>query len=57
MQVCSVCGVKILKLIGEDRVIFSTGAFATRSMLWARVCQHVQKPGCINKNATGETPT
>ncbi|NDJ15737.1 hypothetical protein [Myxacorys almedinensis] len=50
MQVCPVCNVKILKLIGGDRVIFSTGAFGTREMLRSRVCRHVQKAGCINKD-------
>lgn len=49
-QVCSVCGVKIIKLVGDDRVIFSTGAASTRLTLWERVCRHTQKPGCINQN-------
>ncbi|PSB16424.1 hypothetical protein C7B65_21665 [Phormidesmis priestleyi ULC007] len=49
-QTCSVCGVKILKMIGGDRVIFATGAHSTRAILWARVCQYTQKSGCINQN-------
>ncbi|MBW4539016.1 MAG: hypothetical protein KME43_07690 [Myxacorys chilensis ATA2-1-KO14] len=55
VQVCPVCSVKILKLVGEDRVIFSTGAFGTREMLRSRVCRHVQKAGCINKDASSGT--
>ncbi|MEB3292039.1 MAG: hypothetical protein VKJ24_02650 [Synechococcales bacterium] len=50
LQVCSVCGVKILKIIGGDRVIFATGAHSTRDVLYQRVCQHTEKNGCINKN-------
>jgi hypothetical protein len=49
-DVCGVCGVKIQKLIGADRVIFATGAHGTREILYQRVCQHVKdKPGCINR--------
>jgi hypothetical protein len=49
-QVCGVCGVKIQKLIGADRVIFATGAHGTREVLYQRVCQHVKdRPGCINR--------
>lgn len=54
-QICTVCGVKILKIIGGDRVEFSSGPPGTRAILWQRVCQHVQKPGCINP-AGGQTP-
>jgi hypothetical protein len=50
MQVCPICGVKIFKVIGGDRVIFSTGAPGTRATLWTKVCQYTQKPGCINKD-------
>lgn len=50
IQVCSVCGVKIQKMIGGDRVLFSTGAPGTRETLWAKVCQHTDKAGCINKD-------
>ncbi|KAM3091569.1 hypothetical protein ACKFKG_25210 [Phormidesmis sp. 146-35] len=55
-QTCPVCGVKILQIIGGDRVIFSAGTPGTRATLWARVCQYNQKPGCINQNkdAIGE---
>ena len=49
-QVCPVCGVKILKAIGGDKVMFSVGPLGTRAMLWARVCKYTQKPGCINQN-------
>jgi hypothetical protein len=49
-QVCGVCGVKIQRLIGADRVIFATGAYGTREMLYQRVCEHVKdRPGCINR--------
>jgi hypothetical protein len=47
-QVCPVCSVKILKMIGGDRVIFSAGSPGTRAILWQRVCRHAQKSGCIN---------
>jgi hypothetical protein len=49
-QTCAICGVKILKMIGGDRVIFATGAHATREALWTKVCQHTDKPACINRN-------
>jgi hypothetical protein len=50
---CGVCGVKIQKLIGADRVIFATGAHSTREVLYQRVCQHVKdRPGCINATGT-----
>jgi hypothetical protein len=47
IKTCPVCGVKIE---GEDKVLFSTGAAGTRARLWARVCNYVQKPDCINQN-------
>ncbi|WP_293065566.1 MULTISPECIES: hypothetical protein [unclassified Moorena] len=50
-QVCPICGVRIIP--GgqvEDRVIFKVGPVGTRAILYQRVCQYVQKPGCINKN-------
>ncbi|MCU0526539.1 MAG: hypothetical protein MUF72_17130 [Elainella sp. Prado103] len=47
-QVCPVCGVKILKMIGGDRVLFAAGPPGTRAVLWQRVCQYAQKAGCIN---------
>lgn len=53
VQVCSVCGVKIQKIIGRDIVIFSTGAQSTREVLHQRVCQHIDKAGCINKGGQG----
>jgi hypothetical protein len=50
MQVCPVCGVKIIKLIGGDRVLFTVGAPGTRESLWKKVCQYTDKPACINKD-------
>ncbi|MCY7390131.1 MAG: hypothetical protein LH647_01115 [Leptolyngbyaceae cyanobacterium CAN_BIN12] len=49
MQVCAVCGVKIIKMVGGDRVLFSVGTPGTRETLWQKVCKHTQKPGCINR--------
>jgi hypothetical protein len=50
VSACGLCGVKIQKLIGADRVIFATGAHGTREILYQRVCQHVKdRPGCINR--------
>lgn len=56
-QVCPICGVKIVKAPGGDRVLFSVGFPGTRARLWARVCQFVKKPGCINSDPAliGET--
>ncbi|MDX2212108.1 MAG: hypothetical protein SFY66_02350 [Oculatellaceae cyanobacterium bins.114] len=50
VNVCPVCGVKIIGMIGGDRVLFSVGPPGTRATLWARVCRFTQKPGCINSN-------
>lgn len=47
VQVCPVCGVKIE---GGDKVVFSSGPVGTRARLWARVCNYVKKPDCINQN-------
>lgn len=55
-QVCPICGVKILKLVGGDRVLFAVGPPGTRALLWQRVCQHAQKPGCINLESSSERP-
>ncbi|MEX0271819.1 hypothetical protein AB3R30_22095 [Leptolyngbyaceae cyanobacterium UHCC 1019] len=52
MQVCKVCGVKIIKIIGGDRVLFSVGAPGTRETLWQKVCKHTQNSGCINRQNT-----
>ncbi|MDJ1172764.1 hypothetical protein [Roseofilum capinflatum] len=49
-QSCPVCGVKIQKMVGQDRVLFSYGPPATREQLWQKICQHVQKPNCINQD-------
>jgi hypothetical protein len=49
MQVCSVCGVKIITMIGGDRVLFSVGAPGTRDTLWQKVCKHTQNSACINR--------
>ena len=46
-QTCPVCGVKI---VGGDKVIFSSGPMGTRARLWARVCNYAKKPGCINQD-------
>ena len=52
-EVCSVCGVQVQKSVGQDIVIFATGARSTRSDLFQRVCQHVKdRPGCINKSGS-----
>jgi hypothetical protein len=49
--ICPVCQVKIEpRPGGYDVVHFSTGPAATRAKLWARVCQFVDKPDCINKD-------
>jgi hypothetical protein len=50
-QTCPVCGVKIEKAPGGDRVLFSSGKPGTRAKLAARVCQFVKKNGCINQDA------
>ncbi len=47
-QICSVCGVSITE---EGQVNFSTGNPGTRARLYARVCNYVQKPGCINQES------
>lgn len=48
-QTCPVCGIKIIVgIVGGDRVLFSAGPQGDRAKLWARVCQYVNKPGCIN---------
>ncbi|HEY9817654.1 MAG TPA: hypothetical protein V6D20_17885 [Candidatus Obscuribacterales bacterium] len=47
-QSCPVCGVKIVSMIGGDRVLFSVGPPGTRAVLWQRVCKYTNKPGCIN---------
>ncbi|MEB3342459.1 hypothetical protein [Okeania sp.] len=46
LEICPVCQVKIEN---GDKVLFSSGPTGTRSKLWARVCQYVQKDGCINQ--------
>lgn len=50
VQTCSVCGVRIEKIIGEDRVVFSHGPVGTRAKLWARVCKFVNNSQCLNKD-------
>lgn len=56
-QVCPVCGVKIIAggMLG-DRVVFAFGPPGTRDDLWQRVCQHTQKPGCINASGSSTLP-
>lgn len=47
---CPVCSVKILVgVVGGDRVLFSAGPPGTRAKLYERVCRHVDKAGCINR--------
>lgn len=56
-QTCPVCGVKIMVgVVGGDRVMFSAGPPGTRARLWARVCQYVDKPGCINPDGGNQKP-
>jgi len=56
-QICPVCGVKIMTgVVGGDRVIFAAGPPGTRARLWARVCQYVSKPGCINPEGGTQQP-
>jgi hypothetical protein len=55
-QICNVCQVKIMPAIGGDLVNFSYGPAGTRATLWQRVCQHVQRPGCINPNPNSPSP-
>ncbi|NJN32223.1 MAG: hypothetical protein HC824_18745 [Synechococcales cyanobacterium RM1_1_8] len=49
-KICPVCQVKIVPAPGGDRVEFSSGPAGTRAKLWARVCQFVDKPACINRD-------
>lgn len=56
MQACPVCGAKIQKLIGGDRVLFAAGPPGTRETLWAKVCRHTDKAGCINKDKESNKP-
>ncbi|GFE67624.1 hypothetical protein [Chroococcus sp. FPU101] len=49
-QICPVCGVKIQKMIGSDRVVFAHGPAGTRAKLWARVCKFVDNSQCINQD-------
>ena len=47
LQRCPTCGVKIEN---GSKVLFSAGQPGTRSRLWARVCNFVQSPDCINQD-------
>lgn len=47
LQTCPVCNVSIAE---DGTVNFSSGNPGTRAQLYARVCCHAQKPGCINKD-------
>ncbi len=51
-KICAVCGVKIIAQAGGDRIVFSAGPEGTRAKLWARVCQFVNKPDCLNRDKT-----
>jgi hypothetical protein len=50
---CSVCGVKIQKMLGGDRVVFAYGPAGTREVLWNRVCRHIPREElrCLNRSA------
>ncbi|HIK56518.1 MAG TPA: hypothetical protein IGS37_15325 [Synechococcales cyanobacterium M55_K2018_004] len=51
IQTCPVCGVKIVAAgVTGDRVLFTVGPPGTRAILWKKVCQYTQKPGCINRS-------
>ncbi|MDJ1182625.1 hypothetical protein [Roseofilum casamattae] len=54
IEVCGVCGVKIEKMLGGDRVLFAYGKPGTREILWQRVCKHVQKEDCLNKDGSAQ---
>jgi hypothetical protein len=57
-QTCPVCGVKIMVgVVGGDRVLFAAGPPGTRARLWARVCQYVDKAGCINADGGSLQPS
>lgn len=58
LQTCPVCGVKILRMVGGDRVQFSVGPAGTRATLWEKVCRHVTNINCINRssNPGGDQP-
>ncbi len=49
IRTCAVCGVKIIKMVGGDRVMFSVGPPGTRETLWQKVCRHTNNMGCINR--------
>lgn len=49
-QICPVCQVTIVPNPSGDRVLFSSGPPGTRARLWARVCQFVDRPGCLNRD-------
>lgn len=50
-QICPVCQVKISPAPGGDRVEFASGPAGSRAKLWARVCQFVDKPACLNRDS------
>ncbi|MGK7907333.1 MAG: hypothetical protein AB4040_08915 [Synechococcus sp.] len=47
---CPICNVTI----DGDLVQFSHGGAGTKSRLWARVCRHATKEGCINDFGKGD---
>ena len=47
IETCPKCGVRIEN---NAKVLFSAGPPGTRARLWARVCNYVQDPTCINQN-------
>lgn len=44
------CPVCLVKIVGRDKVLFSSGPPGTRAKLWDHVCQYAQKPDCINQD-------
>ncbi len=48
-QICAVCKVKIIKMVGGDRVLFSVGPPGSRDTLWRKVCQYTRNSSCINR--------
>ena len=48
-QECPICKVTINPALGaNEEVRFSSGGQASRTKLWARVCQFAKAEGCIN---------
>ncbi|MEB3176209.1 MAG: hypothetical protein VKJ87_01270 [Synechococcus sp.] len=58
-QECPICKVTIDPALGaNEEVRFSSGRPASRTKLWARVCQFTKAEGCINSDpALRSTPS